>query len=138
MYYQPSVEIVQEFKVQNNSFSAEFGNNGGTIVNMVLKRGRMRSTAVGGIFCNVAARCARLFQSRATETRHLRDQYGFSLGGPIIKNKTFFFVDFEKFGKLQLDQRSCDRTDPGGAAGRLFRDSDSLFTTRPPWVRETR
>src|SRR6266700_3820637 len=39
VYYQPSVEIVQEFKVQNNSFSAEFGNNGGTIVNMVLKQG---------------------------------------------------------------------------------------------------
>ena len=42
MYYQPSVEIVQEFKVQNNSFSAEFGNNGGTIVNMVLKQGLER------------------------------------------------------------------------------------------------
>jgi hypothetical protein len=39
VYYQPSVEIVQEFKVQNNSFAAEFGNNGGTIVNMVLKQG---------------------------------------------------------------------------------------------------
>jgi hypothetical protein len=36
VYYQPSVEIVQEFKVQNNSFSAEFGNNGGTVVNIVL------------------------------------------------------------------------------------------------------
>ena len=39
VYFQPSVEIVQEFKVQNNSFSAEFGNNGGTVVNIVLKQG---------------------------------------------------------------------------------------------------
>jgi len=39
VYYQPSVEIVQEFKVENNSFSAEYGNNGGTVVNMVLKQG---------------------------------------------------------------------------------------------------
>src|SRR5437868_2870090 len=39
VYYQPSVEIVQEFKVQNNSFSAEFGNNGGTVLNIVLKSG---------------------------------------------------------------------------------------------------
>ena len=39
VYFQPSVEIVQEFKVQNNGFSAEFGNNGGTILNMVLKQG---------------------------------------------------------------------------------------------------
>jgi hypothetical protein len=39
VYYEPLVEGVQEFKVQNNSFSAEFGNNGGTVVNMVLKSG---------------------------------------------------------------------------------------------------
>jgi len=39
VYYQPSVEIVQEFKVENNSFSAEYGNNGGTVVNLVLKEG---------------------------------------------------------------------------------------------------
>jgi len=39
VYYQPSVEIVQEFKVANNSFSAEYGNNGGTVVNLVLKEG---------------------------------------------------------------------------------------------------
>ena len=35
VYYEPLVEGVQEIKVQNNSFSAEFGNNGGTVVNMV-------------------------------------------------------------------------------------------------------
>src|SRR5208282_2162787 len=37
VYYEPLIDGVQEFKVQNNSFSAEFGNNGGTVVNMVLK-----------------------------------------------------------------------------------------------------
>ena len=39
VYYEPLIESVQEFKVENNSFSAEFGNNGGTVVNMVLKSG---------------------------------------------------------------------------------------------------
>ena len=39
VFYEPSVEVVQEFKVQSNSFSAEFGNNGGTVVNMALKSG---------------------------------------------------------------------------------------------------
>ena len=39
VYYQPSVETVQEFKVENNSFSAEYGNNGGTVVNIVHKAG---------------------------------------------------------------------------------------------------
>ena len=50
VYYQPSVEIVQEFKVQNNSFSAEFGNNGGTIVTWCSSRVRMHfMAAVGGM-----------------------------------------------------------------------------------------
>src|SRR5579863_1138541 len=39
VYYEPSVEAVQEFKVQNNGFAAEFGSNGGTVVNMVMKSG---------------------------------------------------------------------------------------------------
>jgi hypothetical protein len=39
VYYQPSVETIQEFKVENNSFSAEFGNNGGTVINLVMKSG---------------------------------------------------------------------------------------------------
>ena len=39
VYYEPLVESMQEVKVQNNSFSAEFGNNGGTVVNMAMKSG---------------------------------------------------------------------------------------------------
>ena len=39
VYYEPLVEGMQEINVQNNSFSAEFGNNGGTVVNMVMKSG---------------------------------------------------------------------------------------------------
>ncbi|HTT22927.1 MAG TPA: carboxypeptidase regulatory-like domain-containing protein [Candidatus Sulfotelmatobacter sp.] len=96
VYYQPSVEIVQEFKVQNNSFSAEFGNNGGTIVNMVLKQGGNAFHGSGWWYGQRSNFDARDFFNTGEKPDHLRDQYGFSLGGPIIKNKTFFFVDFEK------------------------------------------
>ena len=96
VYYQPSVEIVQEFKVQNNSFSAEFGNNGGTIVNMVLKQGSNAFHGSGWWYGQRSAFDARDFFNNGPKPDHLRDQYGFSLGGPIRKNKTFFFVDFEK------------------------------------------
>ena len=96
VYYQPSVEIVQEFKVQNNSFSAEFGNNGGTIVNMVLKQGSNAFHGSGWWYGQRSAFDARDFFNTGPKPDHLRDQYGFSLGGPIRKNKTFFFVDFEK------------------------------------------
>src|SRR5271167_3521775 len=96
VYYQPSVEIVQEFKVENNSFSAEYGNNGGTVVNMVLKQGGNAFHGSGWWYFQRSATDARDYFNTGPKPNHLRDQYGFSLGGPIIKNKTFFFVDFEK------------------------------------------
>jgi hypothetical protein len=99
VYYQPSVEIVQEFKVENNSFSAEFGSNGGTVVNIVLKEGGNKFHGSGWWFGQRSALDANEFFNNAQDIEkpdHLRDQYGFSLGGPIKKEKTFFFVDFEK------------------------------------------
>src|SRR5262249_48517526 len=96
VYYEPSVEIMQEFKVQNNSFSAEFGNNGGTIVNMVLKQGGNAFHGSGWWYGQRSATDARDFFNTGEKPDHVRDQYGFSVGGPIKKNKTFFFVDFEK------------------------------------------
>jgi hypothetical protein len=96
VYYQPSVEIVQEFKVQNNSFSAEFGNNGGTVVNMVMKQGGNQFHGSGWWYFQRSATDARDYFNTGPKPDHVRDQYGFSLGGPIQKNKTFFFVDFEK------------------------------------------
>ena len=99
VYYQPSVEIVQEFKVENNSFSSEFGSNGGTVVNIVLKEGGNKFHGSGWWFGQRSALDANEFFNNAqgiAKPDHLRDQYGFSLGGPIKKGKTFFFVDFEK------------------------------------------
>ncbi|PWT86345.1 MAG: hypothetical protein C5B56_12620, partial [Proteobacteria bacterium] len=99
VYYQPSVEIVQEFKVENNSFSAEYGNNGGTVVNIVLKEGGNNFHGSGWWFGQRSALDANEFFRNANgipNPDHVRDQYGFSLGGPIKKEKLFFFVDFEK------------------------------------------
>ncbi len=99
VYYQPSVEIVQEFKVENNSFSAEFGNNGGTVVNIVLKEGGSKFHGSGWWFGQRSALDANEFFRNANgvpNPDHARDQYGFSFGGPIKKEKTFFFVDFEE------------------------------------------
>jgi Carboxypeptidase regulatory-like domain len=105
VYYEPLVDSVQEFKVQNNSFSAEFGNNGGTVVNMVLKGGTNAFHGTGWYFLQRSQMDARDFFNPKYELgvstpfpkpNTKRDQGGFSLGGPIKKNKTFFFVDFEK------------------------------------------
>jgi hypothetical protein len=98
VYYEPLVEGMQEMKVQNNSFSAEFGNNGGTVVNMVMKSGTDAFHGSGWYFLQRAQLDARDFFNPAPNPKpdSRRDQGGFSLGGPIRKNRTFFFVDFEK------------------------------------------
>ncbi len=96
VYYSPSVEIVQEFKVQNNSFSAEYGNNGGTLLNVVLKQGTNKFHGSGWWYGQRAVFDARDFFNSGEKPDHTRDQYGFSLGGPIKRNKTFFFVDYER------------------------------------------
>lgn len=109
VYYQPSVEIVQEFKVENNSFSSEYGNNGGTVVNIVLKQGGNRFHGSGWWFGQRSALDANEFfrnQNGTPKPDHARDQYGFSFGGPIKKNKTFFFVDLEPI--RQNDPLSID------------------------------
>src|SRR5208283_2853538 len=98
VYYEPLVEGVQEFKVQNNSFSAEFGNNGGTVVNMVLKSGTNSFHGSGWYFLQRSQMNARDFFNPAPNPKpdSKRDQGGFTIGGPIRKNRTFFFADFEK------------------------------------------
>src|SRR3984957_139822 len=105
VYYEPLVEGMQEMKVQNNSFSAEFGNNGGTVVNMVMKSGTDAFHGSGWYFLQRAQLDARDFFNPEfsfgspipnPKPDSKRGQGGFSLGGPIKKGKTFFFVDFEK------------------------------------------
>lgn len=98
VYYEPLVESIQEFKVENNSFSAEFGNNGGTVVNMVLKSGTNAFHGSGWYFLQRPQMDARDFfnPEPSPKPNSRRDQGGFSIGGPIRKNRTFFFGDFEK------------------------------------------
>jgi hypothetical protein len=99
IFYEPSVEAVQEFKVQNNAFSAEFGSNGGTVVNMALKSGTNALHGSAWWFGQRGAFDANDFfsnQAGLPKPDHSRNQYGFSLGGPVRKNKTFFFLDMER------------------------------------------
>jgi len=88
--------VAEEFQVQNNSFSAEFRHNGGTIVNMVMKQAPTNFMAGGWWYGQRSAFDALDYFNPGPKPDHLRDQYGFAIGGPIKTNKTFFFADFEK------------------------------------------
>ena len=86
LYYQATVEGLQEVKVQNNSFSAEYG--GGTVVDEVMKSGTNRVHGSAYWFNQDSVYDARDFYNSGPKPGHLQNQMGFSVGGPIVKNKT--------------------------------------------------
>ena len=103
VYYTPSVEVIQEFKVQNNSFSAEYGNNGGTVVNITMKQGGNQFHGSGWYFAQRDALDANNFFSNAhglSVPPLVHDQEGGMISGPIKRNKAFFLFDFEKLRDL--------------------------------------
>ena len=109
--FSPPPDAVQEFRVETNSFSAEFGRTGGGAVNIVTKSGgnRFHGTAYyyhQNDFLNANSFVNNRFGTIRPVLR--RHQYGFTAGGPVIipklyngKNKTFFFTAFE--GRREKD-----------------------------------
>ena len=91
-----SQEAVQEFQVVTNSFAAEFGRSAGGVVNVVTKSGT--NELHGNLFGFLRHRS---FQARNAfapieDPPFTRAQYGFTLGGPLDKERTFFFFAFEQ------------------------------------------
>lgn len=97
--YKPSVDAVQEFKMQTNFFSAEYGQTGGAVVNMVTKSGTNDFHGTAFYFLRDASMNANnWFSNRAGQVRpaYRRHQYGGVIGGPVIRNRTFFFATYER------------------------------------------
>ena len=91
----PSQEAVSEFRVVNNSFGAEYGRALGGIVNVVTKSGTNDPHgSVYGYLQNQAADSKSLLTDPAYN-QYRRGQFGATLGGPIVKDKTFFFANYE-------------------------------------------
>ncbi|HYM62088.1 MAG TPA: carboxypeptidase-like regulatory domain-containing protein, partial [Thermoanaerobaculia bacterium] len=96
--YQFSQDAVKEFQVNNNSYSAEYGRAGGAVINVVTKSGT--NEYQGTIFDFLRDRrynandYINVINNRPKGPYHF-DQYGASLGGPIRKDKDFFFVNYD-------------------------------------------
>jgi Carboxypeptidase regulatory-like domain len=93
---EPSPDSIEEFRVITNSFDAEYGRNSGAVVNVVTKSG---TNAIHGSFYEffrndvLNAHPFTFFQAPKPEFR--QNQFGGTLGGPIRKDKTFFFGSYE-------------------------------------------
>ena len=108
----PSVEAIQEFKIESNSPPAEFGRFNGGVVNLTTKAG---SNAFRGSlfeFLRHDALNARNFfaSTNSVKPTYQRNQFGGVIGGPFRQNRTFFFADYQ--GQRQMIGRTVISTVP--------------------------
>lgn len=97
---QPNPDAIAEFKVQTNSFSAEFGRSAGAVVNVSIKSGSNETHGSGYYFNRNSALAARGWTNNLQNVpkNNLKwDQFGGTVGGPIVKNKLFYFGAYEGF-----------------------------------------
>jgi hypothetical protein len=93
---QPSIDAIQEFKVQTNNFGADIG-RGGAVVNVVLKSGTNQFHGSVFEFLRNSAFDAKNYFDSSTQSiaPFKQNQFGGTFGGPIVKDRTFFFVDYQ-------------------------------------------
>ena len=134
----PSVDAIEEFKVQSSTYSAEYGRSGGAQINLVLKSGTNQFHGNAFEFFRNRLMDAKNYfdlpDCTATSApgtcgsipRYQRNQYGGTLGGPIKRNRAFFFVSYEGLGLRQATTR--ESTVPSQA------ERDAVLSAIPPFL----
>jgi len=108
------VDAVQEFSVLTSNYSAEYGRTSGGVVNALTKSGTNQYHGDVYEFLRNSALDARNYFDPAQIPAFRRNQFGAALGGPIVKDRTFFFVDYE--GLRQNQGITSQATVPSAAA----------------------
>jgi len=128
----PFPDALQEFSVQTSNYSAEYGENAGGVVNVITKSGTNSFHGDAFEFVrNPALNAQNFFATPTTPDQIKRNQYGGTIGGPVIHDKTFFFGGYQRtaFRNLLLGGSSVvGQTDitnflatggPGGTPGKI-------------------
>jgi hypothetical protein len=98
--YIPAAEAIQTVNVVTASFDAEQGNAGGSVVNVFIKSGTNQYHGAAWEYNQISALKARnYFYYGANNPKNIVNQFGGNFGGPIKKNKLFFFADWEETAK---------------------------------------
>ena len=128
----PPMEAVEEFKVQTSGIPAEYGRTGGGVFNFSLRSGTndLRGSAYGQFrhealnantwMNNYLASANPTQADRYEKARDRQKLFGTSIGGPIFKNRTFYFASFEEYQQTRMQLGNFDRTVPAPA----FLDGD--------------
>jgi len=101
---QPPPDALQEFKIQTRTYSSEFGNSAGAVINATIKSGTNGYHGVLFEYFRNKVLDANSWINNATAQPRggfTQNQFGGTIGGPIVKNKLFFFGDLERFTSRQ-------------------------------------
>jgi hypothetical protein len=110
--YVPPAEGIQEVNIVTNSMDAEQGLAGGAAINVIIKTGTNDFHGAGWVYdTNSALRARNYFQTTPQNPKDILVQFGYAIGGPIIKDKLFFFTDFER-----TTRRNTSRTNLASVA----------------------
>src|SRR5262249_10771486 len=128
--YVPSAEAIEEVSIVTNSYNADQGMAGGAAVNVVIKSGTndFHGTA-WGYDTNSGLRARNVFQTTEKNPKNIVAQYGGNFGGPVLKNKLFFFGNVEKTTQRQgagssLQSIAPESLRPNGAGAVVFPTPD--------------
>jgi hypothetical protein len=93
----PSPDAIDEFRVETNNYSAEFGRNVGAVINAAVRRGtnQFHGRAWDYVRNTMFNATGPFLAPGATKPKFIRNQFGGTIGGPIWKDHTFFFGDYE-------------------------------------------
>ncbi|HMF59646.1 MAG TPA: carboxypeptidase regulatory-like domain-containing protein [Vicinamibacterales bacterium] len=122
----PNPDALQEFSVQTNSFSAEYGRNVGAIVNAVTRAGTNQFHGLGFGYFRHYKFNANNFFNPGIDDGLKRSQYGATFGGPIVRNRTFFFGSYQG-----TNQRRKPTTRSGLVPSAAMRNGDFSAIARP-------
>jgi hypothetical protein len=110
--YFPIIDAIHEFKIESNSPPAEFGRFNGGVVNLTTRAGANVFHGNGfEFFRNEALNARNFFQSsNPVKPEYTRNQFGGTFGGPLARDRTFFFADYQ--GQRQSIARTVTSTVP--------------------------
>ncbi len=98
---QPPPDAIAEFRVETNNISAQYGRSGGAAIIASLRSGTNQFHGnVWEFLRNTALNANGYFTSAAGKPRLNRNQFGFTFGGPILRDRVFFFTDYENFQQV--------------------------------------
>lgn len=113
-------DAVEEFKVQTNNFSAEYGRAGGAVINASVRQGSNRYRgAIWEFLRNTELNAVGFFKPLTGKPVLVQNQFGGNVGGPIKKDKMFFFANYEGFRRVERTLQFASIPSMEQRAGRI-------------------